>query len=146
MIRQYKKADKPKVLELVRLNTPEFFHPSEENDLNVYLENELEEYFVFEEEGEIVGAGGLNYFPKEQSARISWDVVSPEAHGKGIGSQLVQFRIKQAFSRSEVRTLIVRTSQLAYKFYEKQGFKLDEVKKDFWAEGYDLYLMSMSKS
>lgn len=35
--------------------------------------------------------------------------------------------------------IIVKTSQVAYKFYEKQVFKLFEIKKDYWAGGFDLY-------
>ena len=84
MIRPYKPADRSSVLALVRLNTPEYFHPSEEEDLSFYLE-------------------------------------------------------------SSVQTLIVRTSQLVYRFYEKQGFELEKVVKDYWAEGYDLYLMRYTK-
>lgn len=145
MIRPYTPADKSSVLALVRLNTPEFFHLSEEEDLSVYLENELEDYFVVEENGEIVGAGGINYFPVEHSARISWDVVSPDFHGKGIGGRLTKFRVDHAFSKSSVQTIVVRTSQLVYRFYEKQGFALEKVEKDYWAEGYDLYLMRYEK-
>jgi len=145
MIRPYTPADKSSVLALVRLNTPEFFHPSEEEDLSIYLENELEDYFVVVENGKVVGAGGINYFPEEHSARISWDAVSPDSHGKGIGGRLTKFRVDHAFSKSSVQTIVVRTSQLVYRFYEKQGFALEKVEKDYWAEGYDLYLMRYEK-
>ena len=145
MIRPYKPADRSSVLALVRLNTPEYFHPSEEEDLSIYLENELEDYFVVEENGEVVGAGGINYSPEENSACLSWDAVSPDFHGKGIGARLTKFRVDHAFSKSSVQTLIVRTSQLVYRFYEKQGFELEKVVKDYWAEGYDLYLMRYTK-
>ena len=145
MIRPYTLKDKLAILALVKLNTPKYFHPEEEQDLALYLENELEEYFVFEQDGKVLGAGGINYFPEKKEARISWDVVSPAAQGKGIGSQLTQFRIKQAFSNGNVKKLIVRTSQLVYPFYEKQGFTLEKVEKDYWAEGYDLYQMLMER-
>ena len=42
-----------------------------------------------------------------------------------------------------VKTIIVRTSQLAYQFYGKVGFELEKVEKDFWAAGFDLYLMRL---
>ncbi len=145
MIRPYTPSDKSSVLSLVRLNTPEFFHPSEVEDLSVYLENELEDYFVVEEEGKVVAAGGINYFPESKSARISWDVVSPNFHGKGIGAKLTKFRVDHAFSKNGVQTIVVRTSQMVYRFYEKQGFVLESIEKDYWAEGYDLYLMRFKK-
>jgi ribosomal protein S18 acetylase RimI-like enzyme len=41
-----------------------------------------------------------------------------------------------------ITTIMVRTSQLAYKFYEKNGFILKEIEKDYWAKGFDLYSMT----
>lgn len=145
MIRPYILSDKTSVLALIKLNTPEFFHPSEEKDLKEYLEKEREDYFVVEENAEIIAAGGINYSPEENSACLSWDAVSPGFQGKGMGEKLTKFRVDHAFSKSSVQTLIVRTSQLVYRFYEKQGFELETIEKDYWAKGYDLYLMRYKK-
>ncbi|EMR01507.1 hypothetical protein ADICEAN_03364 [Cesiribacter andamanensis AMV16] len=41
----------------------------------------------------------------------------------------------------EVATIVVRTSQLVYRFYEKGGFTLKEVVQEYWAPGFDLYYM-----
>ncbi|MFD0860657.1 GNAT family N-acetyltransferase [Sungkyunkwania multivorans] len=146
MIRNYTKNDKEKVVELLRANTPAFFDPSEEEDYINYLETEVEDYFVYEENSNILGAGGINYFPEERTARISWDVVAPNVQGKGIGKQLVEHRIAQIRKNKGIDSIVVRTSQLTYKFYEKFGFELEKVEKDFWAKDLDLYLMSMKTS
>lgn len=143
MIREYSHKDKSRVIELLQLNTPKFFDSSEENDFDYYLDNELEDYFVYEENSLIIGAGGINYFPEENRARISWDMIDPQSQGKGIGKKLTQYRVDHLSQNLKIEFIIVRTTQLVYKFYEKMGFELEKVEKDFWAKNFDLYQMKM---
>ena len=140
-IRKYKETDKEAIVHLLKLNTPEFFDPTEEEDLRKYLMEEVEEYFVVEEDNEIIGAGGINYFPQERTARLSWDFVHPYSQGEGIGKKLSEHRIQILKQRKDVDFIVVRTTQLTYGFYEKMGFKLKKVEKDFWALDLDLYYM-----
>jgi ribosomal protein S18 acetylase RimI-like enzyme len=142
-IRPYFQNDKIAVIELLRSNTPAFFDPAEEKDLIEYLHKELEDYFVVEENNEIIGAGGVNYFLQEKIARISWDIIKPNAQGKGIGKKLTKYRINHLNKKSEIDLIVVRTSQLVYKFYEKRGFQLKKIKKDFWAKNFDLYYLEL---
>ncbi|MNT72573.1 hypothetical protein D3C72_2111900 [compost metagenome] len=58
-----------------------------------------------------------------------------------MGTKLLNHRIHKLNSIDSIQKIIVRTSQVAYRFYEKQGFKLFEIKKDYWAEGFDMYTM-----
>lgn len=143
MIRLYAAKDKPGIITLLRQNTPAYFAPSEEADFKHYLDYEQEDYFVYEEDGRIVGAGGINYFPEEKIARISWDMVDPAMQGKGIGKKLTQFRIEHILKDPRIAIIVVRTSQLAYTFYEKMGFEVVSIKQDYWAKNYHLYLMQM---
>ncbi|HUH29334.1 GNAT family N-acetyltransferase [Gelidibacter sp.] len=145
MIRRYSHKDKIKVIDLFRRNTPKYFDPSEEFDLENYLLRELEDYFVFEKNSEIIGAGGINYFPEEKLARISWDMIEPNSQGKGIGRELIQYRMNLLSKNHAVEIVMVRTSQHAYKFYEKVGFELEKVERDFWARNFHLYQMKMTK-
>lgn len=144
MIRKYSSEDKPQVIELLQRNTPEYFAPSEESDFVKYLDNEVEDYFVFEENHRIIGAGGINYFLNENLARISWDMVDPKSQGKGIGKELTQYRIKLLKGNPNIDFIAVRTSQLVHKYYEKMGFELEKIVKDYWAKNYDLYQMKMN--
>jgi [ribosomal protein S18]-alanine N-acetyltransferase len=143
MIRPYTPADKEPLLYLLQLNTPTYFAEAEENDYAQYLDKYTEEYFVFEEAGKIIGAGGINYFPEDNLARISWDVIHPNFQGKGIGTQLLQHRLSIISSKPGIHRVIVRTTQLVYRFYEKAGFALEKTEKDFWAKGLDLYQLRM---
>lgn len=141
VIREYRPQDKPYIIELLRLNTPRYFSPTEEKDLLFYLANEIEQYFVVEHEGKIVGCGGFNFSEDLTEGKISWDILHPAYQGKGIGSLLLNHRIDRLKSLKHIQTISVRTSQLAYRFYEKLGFKLIEIRCDYWAKGFDLYRM-----
>ena len=135
--------DQPQVLELLRLNTPEYFAPEETADFIEYLEREAEYYFVIEEDKRIVACGGYNLMSDGITARISWDMVHPEVQGKGLGRRLTQFRIDDIKKHSSIELIVVRTSQLAYQFYAKFGFTLAKKVPDFWAKGFHLYQMEM---
>jgi len=144
MIRKYLNSDKPKIIELLRKNTPQYFDSSEEKDFENYLNNEIEDYFVYEINSEIIGAGGINYFTEQKLARISWDMIDPNSQGNGIGKKLTQYRINHLKEKEHIELIVVRTTQLVCKFYEKMGFELEKIEKDFWAKGFDLYQMEMN--
>ena len=140
-IRPYNIEDKGKLIEILTLNVPEYFAESEIEDLDNYLDDEIEQYFVAELNEEIVGAGGINFENDYKTGIISWDFINPKFQGIGLGTQLLRYRIELLKSMKSIETISVRTSQLAYKFYEKNGFVLKEIKKDYWAKGFDMYKM-----
>ena len=142
-IRHYNENDLSAVLQLLRKNTPEYFALDEEAHYIEYLRLDSDHYYVMEIDGVVVGCGGINYFPNEQVARISWDIVHPDHQGKGIGKQLILFRIARIKKNPEIKIIRVRTSQVVYKFYEKMGFVLEKVVDDFWSEGFHLYQMNI---
>lgn len=141
MIREYKSIDKNAVLELIRLNIPKYFASNEEDDFSRYLDSEIELYYVLFFDKKLVGCGGINFSDNRMTGKISWDILHPEYQGKSLGTYLLEYRIKKLKSIDRVQRITVRTSQLAYKFYEKRGFELLEVKKDYWARGFDMYRM-----
>ena len=143
MIRSYMPEDKPQLIALLQLNVPQYFAASEVNDFIGYLDKYLEDYYVIEFDDQIVGAGGINYFPEERQAWISWDILHPDWQGKGLGRQLTHFRIDRIKENHDIDVIIVRTTQLVFPFYAKMGFELEQAEPDFWAPGFDLYQMRM---
>jgi len=143
LIRTYSANDREEVIALLQLNIPQYFDPSETKDFKEYLEQHLEDYFVVEDQGAIIGAGGINYFPEQNKARISWDFIHPDYQGKGVGKQLLNYRIARVKLNQKIKYIEVRTSQMAFKFYKKVGFELETIEKDFWAKGFNLYLMKL---
>ncbi|CAI8250065.1 MAG: Uncharacterised protein [Formosa sp. Hel1_33_131] len=146
MIRKYTTKDKSRVFELFRLNTPNYFDATEQSDLENYLKNQLEDYFVYIENSKIIGVGGINYSFEEKVACISWDIIDPKWQGRGIGKKLIQFRINHINENPKIEIIRVRTSQYAFQFYGKMGFELDKIEKNYWAKNFDLYLMQMKNS
>jgi len=144
-IREYMPEDKPRLMEIFKLHVPAYFATTEINDLDNYLDHEIETYFVAEANGKIVGAGGINLDINNKTGKISWDFIDPSFQGRGIGQELLNKRIKLLKSTEGIEIIEVRTSQLAYKFYEKNRFIIKEIIKDYWAEGLDLYRMNLSK-
>lgn len=142
MIRKYCIDDFLQVLSLFKLNAPKYFHQDEEDDLINYLQSEIEDYFVYCINNEVLGAGGINYHDKK--ATLSWDIIHPNYHGKGIGQNITNFRPDYIKKLMIYDTCVVRTSQFAFHFYEKFGFVTLEKHIDFWAEGFDMYFMEKS--
>lgn len=138
-MRAYVPADKAALLAVLRQNTPRFFAASEEDDFITYLDLHREDYFVVETDHRIIGSGGINYFPDEAVARLSWDLLHPDFQGQGIGTQLTLHRIDHIRQNPAIRHVVVRTTQVAYGFYQKLGFTLEKMETDFWAPGFDLY-------
>ncbi|MBD8347610.1 GNAT family N-acetyltransferase [Dysgonomonas sp. HGC4] len=139
IIRKHTDSDRKRIIELLKLNTPEYFSLEEEEDLIDYLDNHADNYYVIEDDNVIVGCGGFNLSEDGETGKISWDIFDPQRQGKGYGSALTKFRIQRIKEIEGVKIVSVRTSQLVYPFYEKFGLKLREVVKDYWAEGFDLY-------
>lgn len=142
-IRPYEKSDKTDVINLFRLNTPSYFSTEEEDDLIYFLENEREQYYVVSINEEIVGCGGYNFSEDKSIGIICWDIVHPNFQGKSVGRNLLNYRITQIKNVNSIRKITVRTSQLVYRFYEKQGFVLVEIVHDYWSKGFHLYRMEL---
>lgn len=144
-IRPYRETDRMAVLQLLALNTPAYFAETEKADFEHYLDHEREQYFVVEHENSVVGCGGINLDLAQHTAKISWDIIHPDFQGKGIGRALLQHRIRILRQTENVRNISVRISQLAWPFYAKNGFVLQQVFENYWAEGFDMYEMMYSK-
>lgn len=144
MIRPYKPSDKTSLIKLIRLNTPKYFAPSEEDWFSDFLDKEVEDYFVIENNNNIVGCGGVNYEKGENIAVLSWGMIHPNHHKQGLGSFLTKHRINHVKTVCSAKRIIVRTSQHTYGFYLKMGFTLTKTKENHWGPGLDLYYMEMS--
>lgn len=143
VITPFTKQNMQEVSDLLQLNMPEYFHPNEEENLMDYLQMHGDNYFIARINNKPIGACGY-HITAENEGRISWTFIHPSFKGKGVGKALVCHCLEM-IERHPVNKIIVWTSNLSWKFYEKFGFILKTIKKDHWAKGIDLYYMETEK-
>lgn len=141
MIRPYKPGDKESLLKIFRLNTPKYFHRNELNAFKEYLEKKPGTYLTIEVDSNIVGGTGYYVNENDKSGRITWIFFDPGYAGQGLGKQSVEYCLKLLSKDDRVEKFIVRSSQLAYKFFEKFGYSINRIDKNYWGKGLDLYEM-----
>lgn len=141
-IRSYKPEDRARLIEVFNLNVPKHFDPKEVKDLEGYLNELPETYYSIEVGGMIVGGVGC-VVEEDLSGSITWIFMHPDFVGQGLGRAAVEHCFCTLRKDERVKMFRARTSQTAYRFFEKMGFKVMSTKKDYWAEGLDLYDMEM---
>lgn len=144
MIRPYHPADRPALLEIFKLNTPQYFDPEEAKDFEAYLNGNGDTYLTIEHQNKVVGGTGYQITDNGTIGRVTWIFFHPEYAGLGLGRQSLEHCMVLFKRTPTVQKLVVTTSQLAYKFFDKFGFILIKTEKNYWGPGLDLYLMEMA--
>lgn len=143
VIRPYQPTDADALLAIFRQHVLAAFAPGEESDFQDFLQNlgPLQvQYAVAEQNGAVAGACGHHITPDGQTARICWVLTAPGT--TGVGRALVADQVAAIGQHPTVQVIECRTSQVAYRFFEKFGFQLQHTQSDYWAEGFDLYFMT----
>ena len=143
IIRVAQKQDFKFLSKIFLLNVPKYFDKKELDDFKKYFNSKnLESYFIIESQGKVIGSGGYAY-ENIKTARICWLFIDPNYHGLGLGKKLVNHCVKILKNDRKLSVIEVETSNLTYKFYEKLNFKIEYIKKDYWPNNDDLYLMKI---
>ena len=85
VVREYLTTDKEAVMNLIKLNTPDFFAEEETNDLSNYLDKEIELYYVLLVDGKVVGCGGINFFREKNHWKNKLGYYTSRLSGQIIG-------------------------------------------------------------
>lgn len=112
------------------------------NILKQELENEKTTYVVAKENNEIVGFAGMMVFMDE--ATLNNIVVKKSCRGRGIGGELLEALIEICADLNlKTFTLEVNTSNTpAFKLYEKFGFQNLGIRKKYYNNSQDAYIMT----
>ncbi len=143
MIKEYRISDREELLGVFKLNIPKYFAPKEVDDFLEYLDDHGDSYLTIEKDNKIVGGIGYLFNVSDKSGQITWIFLHPEYTDHGLGKQAVEHCMTLLKSNPEIVKLVVTTSQLAFRFFEKFGFILIKTGKDYWGPGLDLFLMEI---
>lgn len=135
IIRKISSQDNPQMANVIRTVMPEFgaggqgfaIHDTEVDDLYTAYKNPRAAYFVCEEQGKIIGGGGMAQLEggAEDTCELKKMYFLPEGRGRGLGQKLLSCCIAAAkekgFKNCYIETF--NTMRDAMKLYEKNGFK-----------------------
>jgi ribosomal protein S18 acetylase RimI-like enzyme len=144
MIKKYCPENRAELIKIFKLNTPTYFNPKERIDFEKYLDSYGDTYLTIYHENKIAGGTGFQITDNGVVGRITWIFLHPNCTGLGLGKQSVEYCLEILKSTSGVKKLVVTTSQLAFKFFEKFGYQLVYTEKDYWGKGLDLYTMEIN--
>ena len=138
-LRPYEPRDLDAVVAIFRSNIPKYLGHEEEPGLHEFLQSDhVNDYYVIEVNGEVVGAGGIAFNDLESpTVSLCWGMVRADFLGKGLGKELTRFRIDLAQEKYPGLPLTIGTSQHTRRFYEKLGFRMVEHRPDGFGPGID---------
>lgn len=115
---------------LAELDKACFAVPWSENSFRNEAENALAKYFVAEENGEIVGYGGVWIVGEE--GQITNIAVLPKYRRCGIASMLLEKIIEECTGLCRIVLEVRESNKGAISLYEKFGFKNVGTRKNFY--------------
>lgn len=134
MVRRIQPDDTPAVRNIIRAVMPEFgangagfaIHDAEVNDMFTAYTQPRHVYFVFEEDGKILGGGGIGTLQggDADTCELKKMYFLPEGRGKGLGQAVLAACLQAAkelgYTQCYLETF--NTMQRAMKLYERNGF------------------------
>lgn len=139
-IRNYTGEDLESVVAIFRSNIPKYFLETEETELREFLAGGVENYYVLELDGEVVGAGGIA-LNADDTVSLCWGMVHNDHLGTGLGKLLTEHRLDRSQELFAGKPIVTSTSQHTEGFYKKFGFVTVERTPVGFGPGIDICRM-----
>jgi len=121
-IREYQPDDLDACLEVYRSNTPDFLSPAGLDNFTEFLQLGTSYYLVIEQDGDIIGCGGLELVGDSDAATLVYGMIHGEYHRRGFGTTLLAARIALLEVEDRPVDLWARMSTSSMPFYGQYGF------------------------
>ncbi|MCG8575531.1 MAG: GNAT family N-acetyltransferase [Flavobacteriales bacterium] len=144
-IREFKPSDHNACIQIFQKNLGIYFAMEELALFQNWLYNHSEyPYFVVQDGHKIIACGGIYMDSRYAKAGLSWGMVDPKYHSKGIGTELTLFRLKLIREVYPNQHCFIETSQHTKGFYQKMGFQTKNITKNGLGKGLDKYYMELN--
>jgi ribosomal-protein-alanine N-acetyltransferase len=142
-LRPYTQDDKEACLSLIDGNTPLYFAPHERDEIDVFLDDPGDWYWVAEDDtGTVIGCCGYWIVSDTAVAYITWTMVARDWHGRGVGRWLLLTCLHHLCRIPAVKAVRLETSQHVTGFYERVGgFCIQETTENGFAPGLHKIVM-----
>ena len=138
MVRYANVYDIPRILELGSLLNDNF---TQVNHLNDMLEDGFSKVLVYENDEKVIGF--ITATDLGETCDILSLVVDPEYRNRLVASNLIDYLISELDEELKLITLEVDSNNIpAIRLYEKFGFEVVNVRKNYYPNGDDAYLMA----
>lgn len=126
-------------IEILQSNTPKYFMEEDLLEYTTFLNTFTDPYFVILKMNKVVGCGGI--FLRDGTAGLSWGMIHREFHKRGLGTQLLMYRLKKIREHYGDVPVHLHTTQYTSSFFQQHGFH--SVKTTVNGFGYNLNAIQM---
>ena len=127
-------------------NVPEYFTTEEIQQFESFLDHFEENvypdttirrtyFYVLLLDEALIGCGGFGDKDANQRISLAWGLIHRDYHRQSFGKLLLQFRLKEIRNCFPESSVYLDTTQYSSPFYEKLGFELLSITKDFFETG-----------
>lgn len=140
VIKNYNIADQHQCLALFDSNFPKYFAAHERPLFERFLAQEQAHFYCLAENHKVLACGGfrVDHFGL---AYLAWGMVSQDQHRRGLGAQLLQYRLDVIKQQAPAWCVLLDTSQHSAPFFQRFGFKPYHTVPNGYTEGLDQVLM-----
>jgi predicted GNAT family N-acyltransferase len=134
-LRPYTPADEANCLRLFDSNTPKYFGVEERATFENFLKRRPCPFFVVEGEELVIACGGYFREPGSDEVTLAWGMVRGDLHRQGVGTFLLEERLKAIFNENPSARVVIDTSQYSQSFFARFGFKPTKLTQNYYAPG-----------
>ena len=145
-IKKYLKSDRLGCINAFKSNVPAYFTNDEIQEFEAFLTriesvNDKTTFYVIYYKNQTIGCGGFGDKDNNGIISLAWGLIHKDFHKMGYGEKLLNYRIEQIKLLKPKFPVIIDTTQYAYGFFEKYGFKVTKITNDYYEIGMHRYDM-----